>query len=536
MLSKSVLLNYYKRESIQEAIFKASKNKEVATRYSDSFGKRPDALQYSNEVLEVAKHGATSFHCSEELWSNPLQLNSEMNSRQLDNLRIGWDLVIDVDCKYWEYSKLITHLIIKALKAHGVNSVSCKFSGNKGFHIGVPFKSFPLKVYGKETRLLFPEGVKRIVNYLIYCIDSKANNFELTRLITSGKSIEMLSKEFDKKPEEIIKNYCENCGDVVSFPKEHVEFTCPICGKIEEGDVKFKTCDKCKKLMKKQVIKKEVKCSSCGMKNFKQGFDSKAIMDVDTLLISSRHLYRMPYSLHEKSGLASVVIDPTSVLSFDKKSADPQNVEAKLMFLDDSIVSAGEAEQLIREAFDFMPIIQSEEEDKKFRYEEIQDEIPEQFFPPCIKNILNGLKDGRKRSLFVLMNFLSCCGYSNERIEEIVNEWNKKNFRPLKLGYVMSQLKHHSLQTERIPPPNCPNVPDSYYSDTGICTPDNLCQRVKNPVNYTRRKTSSLKKENSQKGRKLSDDEKEVRRKTREERKKFKEEVKRKLESGEIKK
>ena len=134
MLTKAILLSYYKRTSIQEAIFNSSKNKEVAVRYLDKFGKRPDFLQYPNEVLEVVKQGATSFHCSEELWMNPLQLSSEMNVRELDKLRVGWDLVIDIDCKYWEYSKLIAHLVINALRAHGVRSISCKFSGNKGFH------------------------------------------------------------------------------------------------------------------------------------------------------------------------------------------------------------------------------------------------------------------------------------------------------------------------------------------------------------------------------------------------------------------
>ena len=36
-------------------------------------------LSYPRDVLEFAKNGATSLHCSEELWRNPLQVTTGMN-------------------------------------------------------------------------------------------------------------------------------------------------------------------------------------------------------------------------------------------------------------------------------------------------------------------------------------------------------------------------------------------------------------------------------------------------------------------------
>ena len=81
----------------------------------------------------------TSFHASEELWKNPLQIDTSMKRHELDALRSGWDLIIDIDCTVFDYSKIAADLVIKALKFHKVKSISCKFSGNKGFHIGVPF-------------------------------------------------------------------------------------------------------------------------------------------------------------------------------------------------------------------------------------------------------------------------------------------------------------------------------------------------------------------------------------------------------------
>ena len=90
----STLLKYYKRSDVQKAIVQAAENKEIAVVYgSKGYGKRPDILKYPNDVLTLAKQGATSFHCSEELWNNPLELHPGLSKTELDNLRIGWDLV-----------------------------------------------------------------------------------------------------------------------------------------------------------------------------------------------------------------------------------------------------------------------------------------------------------------------------------------------------------------------------------------------------------------------------------------------------------
>ena len=41
-----------------------------------------------------------------------------------------------------------------------------KFSGGSGFHILVPYESFPLNVNNFETKFLYPEGVRVIASYL----------------------------------------------------------------------------------------------------------------------------------------------------------------------------------------------------------------------------------------------------------------------------------------------------------------------------------------------------------------------------------
>ena len=146
---KDDLIKFYSRKDVQEEIFKCARGREFSIKFGiDSFGKRPDSLEFSNDILEFIKSGATSFHISEEHWKDPLQLKPGMPAKQLNDLRTGWDLIIDVDCKFWDYSKYITNFIINALRNHGIKSIGCKFSGNKGFHISVPFFSeIPLTPY-----------------------------------------------------------------------------------------------------------------------------------------------------------------------------------------------------------------------------------------------------------------------------------------------------------------------------------------------------------------------------------------------------
>ena len=124
MLDKGICLRFYKRKDIQDAMLEHAHNKEIAVRYGNGFGKRPDILTYPDEILELAKQGVTSFHCSEELWDDPLYINSDLNRKGLDELRKGWDLLLDIDCKFVDYSKICADLIIKFFKYCGVSRIN----------------------------------------------------------------------------------------------------------------------------------------------------------------------------------------------------------------------------------------------------------------------------------------------------------------------------------------------------------------------------------------------------------------------------
>ena len=130
----------------------------------------------------------------------------------------------------------------------------------------------------------------------------------------------------------------------------------------------------------------------------------------------------------------------------------------------------------------------------KVKYEKYQkidvSSIEEEMLPPCIKNILNGIKqDGRKRALFVLINFLRSLGIGFEEVEKKLSEWNKKNYKPLRKNYVEAQLSWFKRQEEKQGtrmPPNCSL--EHYYKEIGVCEPTGLCSKIKNPVNFAVRK------------------------------------------------
>ena len=420
VLDKSTTLKFYKRRDIQEAIIKHARDKEVGTRFNESFGKRPDVLVYPRDVIELAIKGLTSFHASEERWSNPLFINSNMSRKELDELRTGWDLLLDIDCAVMEYSRICADLVVRFLKYSGVKDISVKFSGNKGFHIGVPFEAFPKQVGETLTKDLFPEAPKKIALYISEHIK-----------------------------EELAKGILDFEGGEFSKVKEKV-------GLPDEELIRYEN-----------TIPK---------------LNVDAFLEIDTILISSRHLYRMPYSLHEKSGLVSLPIDPEKVLEFEKPMAIPEAVLTPMFEFMNRDLTEESARNLLVQALDFEVKLEEERAPaKKFEEIQITSPITQEFFPQCIKKILNGMEDGKKRAVFILMNFLGKLGWSKEDIKEFLFAWNKKNPEPLRQNYILGQL-HHFKPGEKLPP-NCDT--DGYYNALGLKCDGPWCPRVKNPVNYT---------------------------------------------------
>jgi len=421
-MDKKDIISYYSRKDVQEAILACSKDREVGVMLGSIFGKRPDVLEYPADVGKLGKQGATSFHISEERWSDALALKPGMTKRQLDENRKGWDLLIDIDTAFWDYAKWTAYFVAEAFKFHNIKNYAVKFSGNKGFHIGVPFEAFPDEVHGIKTKDLYPESLRVIAAYLQEIIKD-----HLAARILENESIMDIAKKAGKMVEELLKD-----------------------GK----------------------------------------FDPFSIVEIDTVLISNRHLFRAPYSLHEKSGLASIPIKPDEILSFDKAMARPENVDTTLRFLDMVDTGNNEARSLVIQAFDWHARknrrIIDEIKIKQNKYIELPKiAIPEIYFPPCIKKILMGnMEDGKKRSLFILIKFLRHVGWDWKSIEERIKKWNGSNPETLREAYVQGQITYAKRSKETGMAPNCGNP--GYYKDLRICNMLPLCSKIKNPINFAK--------------------------------------------------
>jgi hypothetical protein len=488
MVDKATCLRFYKKDFVQKAIVRLAKDKEVAVKYGDKgFGKRPDVINYPSDVWEFAKQGVTSFHISEEHWHYPMHLKTGMTKKKQDELRKGWDLIIDIDSKHWGISRVATWIICQALKDEGFESISVKFSGNKGFHIGIPYESF--SGVAKDIEKSFPELPRDIAKLLLKVLDEKYISVKDDKIFFGDKvsiRIETLKGIMadEGRSDELVRYICRSCKDEKKETKTYVEFICAGCGyRKKDEQVEFLSCPKCKKIMERMIYKD--KTCSCGKEEFEPKFNILSVIDIDTLLISSRHMYRCVYSLHEKSGLASVPVAVDDILKFDKKQAHPDAItEEKLIFLEKGNKTY-EGISFIQIAMIKEEII--EEEKPIFEYEEISEAAPEELFPPCIKKMFKGIEDGRKRAMFVITNFLFSVGWNKDMITDKLKEWNQINTEPLSETLLLGHVRYHSAKRKKaVLPPNCDNK--AYYKDMGICTSDQLCERIKNPVNYVRRR------------------------------------------------
>ncbi|MBU0930176.1 MAG: hypothetical protein KJ623_03845 [Nanoarchaeota archaeon] len=479
-------MNYYSRKDIQEELFRISKNREVQIWINQIRGKRPEVINYLGDVNSLVRDGMTSLHISVERWKDPLQLKAGMSKKELDELRLGFDLLLDIDSKYLEYSKITAELLVDALKFHDVKDVFLKFSGNHGFHIAVPFEAFPETLMEKKINLLYPDVIKIIAFYLKEMIYP----FLMERLLKLN-SIEEIAKNIGKNKEDIMVRICNKCKGKGTLRYNYIH-KCSHCGREERGlSNELISCPDCKHQIKTSR-EESYECSKCDNKeedNFSKGdeLDPFSAVDIDTILISSRHMFRAPYSINEKSGLVSIPIK--DVKSFKLEDAKPENVKINIKFLDYNNVVKGSANQLLLQAYDWNIKRESVKVSDNKTYSIPTKEIKEELFPPCITKLVKGVtNDGRKRGVFILINFLIHMGWSIEKIESYLMEWNKKNYEPLKEGYIKAQVLWYKKQNSKILPANCDNL--AYYKSIGICEPDNLCAKIKNPVNYAIRKSS----------------------------------------------
>src|SRR3989344_2776659 len=496
---------YYSKPDVQKAIIDFARNREVVPRYFEGFGKRPDTLQYPSDVMGLVNRGATSFHASEEIWRDPLQLKTEMTQRDFNELREGWDLLIDIDSIYLDYSKIAARLIINLLESHGIKSYGIKFSGSKGLHIIVPSKSFPDMLEESEMKNMFPDWPRAIVSYIMFHIKKDYNR----SLLNLGVDFKALTTRTKLSKEELLEITCPNCGErgekqIMTY------FKCERCGvNYQRPNLKVKRKLKCTDSLCSGFFnileeKEFFYCPSCKLSSidknqtqdtgmwksakltnsnyaekFDEEFQAEKLGSLDLVLVSSRHLFRAPYSLHEKTSLASVVISKEDLENFDPKDADPFKVRIHPFYLESnkneslSLLQRALAWSKEHEPSQDLKKSYTHKEDINFDLSGLTDDM----FPAPIKKLLRGLSEGRKRGLFILLTFFKCLNLKPEDVNKRVREWNEKNDPPLKENYLKAQIDWHLRQQRKILPPNYSN--QAFYKDLGLLDKE---PTVKNPL------------------------------------------------------
>ncbi|MBI5061350.1 MAG: hypothetical protein HZB67_03475 [Candidatus Aenigmarchaeota archaeon] len=407
-MNRQQILDYYSRKDIAEEIARYSKDREVAGAYPDgTYAARPNIIQYSDDVVQMAKKGISSFHLSVERWSNPMGITPENHEK----LRKGWDFIIDIDSKIGiDGSKTAALLICEFMEKYGIRNYGIKFSGRRGFHIALSSDAFPAELDYKKISSFYPK-VPRII----------------ARFIRNGIADELMPSLLKIKP-----------------AKELIE----LLGELPDK------------------------------------MDPFYFVEVEKDW-GARHMFRAPYSLNEKTWLVSVPIRYGQLKNFSADMAEPDKVKTGNEFL---ISEKNEAEELLSAAMDWYASKKTTAIKKSKKKFVIEKRIGEEYFPPCIKAILLGLHDGKKRSIFTLINFLRMMNWSWDEIENKLYEWNEKNSPQLHRSAILGQLRWNQSQQRQLNPANCDN--GMFYRDIGICQPDRTCKNntseitIKNPISY----------------------------------------------------
>jgi len=188
------ILEYYSRQDVQKAIAAVAKDREIGcTTNENVMMKRPDIILYPSDVLERARRGAATFHCSVERWTQPLAIRQD----NLEEIRKGWDLIIDMDSRAkLEHGRAAAATVIDFLKDYGVTP-TVKFSGRRGFHIAVAGNAFPPEVDFRPIAKRYPEVPQAIVQF----IKDKCKEKILEALVDEEGGLAALGKTVESMPD-----------------------------------------------------------------------------------------------------------------------------------------------------------------------------------------------------------------------------------------------------------------------------------------------------------------------------------------------
>ena len=148
---------------------------------------------------------------------------------------------------------------------------------------------------------------------------------------------------------------------------------------------------------------------------------------VDTQVYDNKRLFRIPNTMHEKSGLYKIPITPLELAKATEEEIKTMALTQRPLFNIDVLSESSRAKIEFEKVIErYAQYIKDQERDIKNSERKIS------FVPPCIENILkNGAVQGERNiTIACLASFYKSYGKSLNETVDLIREWNDKNAYP----------------------------------------------------------------------------------------------------------
>ena len=148
---------------------------------------------------------------------------------------------------------------------------------------------------------------------------------------------------------------------------------------------------------------------------------------VDTQVYDNKRLFRIPNTMHEKSGLYKIPITPLELAKATEEEIKTMALTQRPLFNIDVLSESSRAKIEFEKVIErYTQYVKDQERDIKNSERKIS------FVPPCIENILkNGAVQGERNiTIACLASFYKSYGKSLNETIDLIREWNDKNAYP----------------------------------------------------------------------------------------------------------
>ena len=159
---------------------------------------------------------------------------------------------------------------------------------------------------------------------------------------------------------------------------------------------------------------------------------------IDTKIYDNKRLFRIPNTIHEKSGLYKIplTLQELQTLSISKIQSMAMNKREFQYPVYYELPTANRAYKKIIEEYSRDKILKDKDNNKAYKKSF-------NFVPPCIQHILdNGAQEGERNiTIACLAGFYKSYGKTLDQTIEIISEWNDNNIKPTGTNELIKTVK-----------------------------------------------------------------------------------------------